>query len=52
MAETNEIKQVVEEKEVIVEETTEDKPIEGYSHLTEADLNPDYEPPRKLRKMK
>ena len=46
MAETNEIKQVVEEKEVIVEETTEDKPIEGYSHLTEADLNPDYEPPQ------
>ena len=46
MADTNEVKVIKEEQTIVEGETPEVKPVDGFSHLTEEDLNPDYEPPK------
>ena len=48
---TNEIKEVVDEQEIVegYEQPDVDKTADGYSHLTEEDLNPDYEPPQEAK---
>ena len=49
MAKTNEIKEIKEESEIVDGIDGAEKPVEGFSHLTDADLDPDFEPPQEAK---